>query len=263
MKKQFSRTEPSRLTPRLANDSGRAMVWVLPALALSASVALASEVRTPRTPAKAAAAPATTSKMLESSVTAVSAPAQDASSDPTPLQLTIGKSTVVRLPQAVDRISLGNPAVADITLLKPNELYLLGKTFGTTNVILWRGNGRTTVYEVQVGVDVAPLRKHLRDLWPTETEVKVGSAASSIVLSGGVRSAPVAEQMMRLAQAYAADINRSTQAGTSNVESQPGASNQQAANANANASQRPAANSSAPAGERKSSTCCRSSTRSR
>lgn len=130
-----------------------------------------------------------------------------------PLQLQVGKSMVVRLPESADRISVGNPGVADITLLRPTELYLLGKSYGTTNIILWRASGRTTVVEVQVGIDTAPLEAHLRELWPKEKGIQVSAAASSIVLSGTVSSTPVAEQVVRLAEAYAAEVSRSISAG--------------------------------------------------
>lgn len=58
-------------------------------------------------------------------------PMADASVGPT-MNLTIGKSTLLRMPSAVTRISLGNPGVADVTLITPTELYLLGKTYGST-----------------------------------------------------------------------------------------------------------------------------------
>ncbi len=52
------------------------------------------------------------------------------------MELVVGKSTLVRLPAPIERISVGNPAVADVTLISARELYLLGKTFGSTNVIM-------------------------------------------------------------------------------------------------------------------------------
>lgn len=57
------------------------------------------------------------------------------------MSITIGKSVLMRLPSPIERISVGNPAVADVTLISSRELYLLGKTFGSTNVILWRKGG--------------------------------------------------------------------------------------------------------------------------
>ena len=67
------------------------------------------------------------------------------------VHLTIGKSTLLRLPEAVGRVSVGNPLVADVTAISPTELYLLGKDVGTTNVIMWsKSGGRATVMDVSV-----------------------------------------------------------------------------------------------------------------
>jgi len=43
------------------------------------------------------------------------------------VRLTIGKSVLLKLPDNAQRISVGNPEVADVTLISARELYLLGK----------------------------------------------------------------------------------------------------------------------------------------
>src|SRR4051812_20474935 len=54
------------------------------------------------------------------------------------MTLVAGKSTLLRLDAPIDRVSVGNPSVADVTIISPRELYILGKTHGATNVILWQ-----------------------------------------------------------------------------------------------------------------------------
>jgi len=39
------------------------------------------------------------------------------------LNIVVGNSTLIRFPSPIERISLGNPAVADVTLISPLELY--------------------------------------------------------------------------------------------------------------------------------------------
>lgn len=58
------------------------------------------------------------------------------------LNLVMGKSTLLRLPAPIQRISVGDTRVADVTLISTRELYFVGKRSGTTNVILWRKGGR-------------------------------------------------------------------------------------------------------------------------
>ena len=51
-------------------------------------------------------------------------------------QVTVNKTRVITLSRATGQISVGNPGVADIRLLTPTHLYVLGTTLGTTNVTL-------------------------------------------------------------------------------------------------------------------------------
>lgn len=124
------------------------------------------------------------------------------------MSLVIGKSTLLRLPAAIDRISVGNPAVADVTLISGRELYLLGKTVGATNVILWRKGGSTTIIDVTVNIDAARLQTRINELLPNEKGIVVSTAADSIVLSGEVSSAMKAEQAMSITSAYVRNLNR-------------------------------------------------------
>lgn len=124
------------------------------------------------------------------------------------MNLVIGKSTLLRLPSAIDRISVGNPNIADVTLISGRELYLLGKTVGGTNVILWRKGGSTTIVDVVVNIDAARLESRIAELLPGETGIRVNTAADSIVLLGEVSSATKAEQAVLIAEAYVRNLNR-------------------------------------------------------
>jgi pilus assembly protein CpaC len=118
------------------------------------------------------------------------------------MSLIVGKSTLLRLPDAIERISIGSPAVADVTLISGRELYLIGKTFGTTNVMLWRASGGTTVIDVTVSIDTAALQAQLHALMPNEKRVEVRSAADSLVLSGTVSSALRANEAVEIAEGF-------------------------------------------------------------
>jgi pilus assembly protein CpaC len=124
------------------------------------------------------------------------------------LALTVGKSTLMHLPSAIDRISVGNPNVADVTLIGGRELYLLGKTVGSTNVMLWRRGGTTLIVDVAVNIDAARLQGRINELLPTEKDIKVSTAADSIVLTGEVTSADKADQAVVIAEAFVRNLNR-------------------------------------------------------
>jgi pilus assembly protein CpaC len=124
------------------------------------------------------------------------------------MSLTIGKSVLMRLPSPIERISLGNPAVADVTLISPREVYLLGKSFGSTNLILWRRNAPTTIIDIGVSMDAVALEERLKELLPAETGIMVKTAADAVVLTGSVSSALMADYAVSIAEAFARRFNQ-------------------------------------------------------
>ena len=83
-----------------------------------------------------------------------------------PIRLTVGKSTLLRLPESAQRLSIANPDVADVMLVNPTEVYVLAKKGGTTNLMVWTAGGITTVRDLQVGTDVEALRHQIQTLVP-------------------------------------------------------------------------------------------------
>lgn len=149
----------------------------------------------------------------------------------------VGKSSVIRPQTPVTRILLGNPenaqaarpsaepakddkgggqqmkqddgrpgvAQVDVLLLSPNEIYLLGKTVGSTNVVLVDRAGGCTALDVTVAMDVTSVQSALTTLLPHETGIKVSSAYDSIVLMGTVTDATKVDRAIEIASAYVRD----------------------------------------------------------
>jgi pilus assembly protein CpaC len=118
------------------------------------------------------------------------------------ISVTVGKSTVLRLPEPISRVSVGNKDVADVVVINPREIYLLGKKVGSTNVILWNRSGQSTVVDVSVGLDVSTLQGKLRQLLPAENRIQVATAGDSLVLTGSLSDAVKVDRVLALAEAY-------------------------------------------------------------
>lgn len=67
-----------------------------------------------------------------------------------PLSVVVNKSFILRLEVPAVRIAVGNPAVADITPINSREIVVLGKSIGTTNIIVWDKSGAATMRDVSV-----------------------------------------------------------------------------------------------------------------
>jgi pilus assembly protein CpaC len=124
------------------------------------------------------------------------------------LHLTVSKSTLLRLPEPIDRISVANPAIADVTVITAREIYLLGKDLGSTNVIVWTKGGGATLIDVTVSADPSTLEAEIRALLPDEPEVKVRTTADSVVLIGSVSDPIKAAQAVDIAQAWVRRLTR-------------------------------------------------------
>ena len=115
----------------------------------------------------------------------------------------INKSRVIELPVPAIRISLGNPAIADILSINERQIYINGKELGTTNMILW-GEGDRVRRQIGLEVthDLQTLKAKFHQFMPKE-EIRVSSANSAIVLSGEVSSPSRLDAALRLAESFA------------------------------------------------------------
>jgi pilus assembly protein CpaC len=150
------------------------------------------------------------------------------------VKVALGKSTIVRPSAPIQRIVLGSAAPAgpaanagppgalanrlgaadvDVTLLGPSEVYLLGKSLGSTNVVLMDRNGVCTAFDVLVSMDAVGLQSLITELLPQEKSVKVTTANDAIVLSGEVSDNEALNRIMDLANAFAGS-NDAAPAGT-------------------------------------------------
>ncbi len=118
------------------------------------------------------------------------------------VQVPLYKSGVVRLSQPAKRISVGNPGIADIISLRSNQVFILGKALGNTNITVWDANDNVFAsYDVEVTHDLDTLKRKLHELLPGEN-VAVNSAQERIVLSGEVTSLAKMNAVRDLAQSF-------------------------------------------------------------
>lgn len=140
-----------------------------------------------------------------------------------PVHAVLGKSTVLQLNDPATRMAVGNPSIADVTLLNPREFYILGKGLGSTNLVIWTRNGSVSVFDILVNIDASALQDKLAQLLPDEKNIKVTTAADSVVLSGSVSDVGAVERAVAIAEAYVRNSNRSlvmpVTAGDAKVES--------------------------------------------
>jgi len=69
-----------------------------------------------------------------------------------PIEVAVGKGTVVTLKKKAKRVMISDPSVAELLMLSPSEIALNGKKTGATSLIIWDEEGSQTFFDVMVYV---------------------------------------------------------------------------------------------------------------
>ncbi|MDD3013177.1 MAG: pilus assembly protein N-terminal domain-containing protein [Candidatus Gastranaerophilales bacterium] len=118
----------------------------------------------------------------------------------------VGKSQLIRFDEPVKRISLTNPALADLVLISPREMLLNGKSGGLTSLIIWGEKGDPAFFNLYVKNDSSQFLNAVKATLPNEYLDFKFTNDSNVVLSGKVSSTLVKDQVKNLAQAYGLKI---------------------------------------------------------
>jgi pilus assembly protein CpaC len=160
------------------------------------------------------------SKLPTAAGTAVAQPPLLAGGSSIDLAVPLYQSRVVTVSTPANRVSVANPDVADIVVISPTELYVLGKDLGTTNVLLWDRNSRLIgAINVEVQHDLDSLKRKYAELFPGQ-QIEVRAAQRSIILSGRVSDAETMNAAMRVAKTYLAQIQTAKRADQFEQENQ-------------------------------------------
>lgn len=135
------------------------------------------------------------------------------------LRLTVGKSVVIDYPSDIRQISTSNPDVIDASPVTTREILVHGKGLGAATMIIWSKSGQRTFYNVNVDLNLDPLRKILKDTFPAEN-IDVRGQRDEISLNGHISSKDTADRAMSLAAGFAKTVVNNLQLGTAPMDKQ-------------------------------------------
>ena len=120
------------------------------------------------------------------------------------LQLGLGRSVIVDLPEDATEIFVGEPKVANAIVRSARRLYVSTLAAGQTTIFALGANGRKiAVLEISVGRDVGELAQLLKTAIP-DNDIQVRTVADSIILTGSVASAGDAQKALDIASGFLA-----------------------------------------------------------
>jgi len=116
-------------------------------------------------------------------------------------EITIGKSQVLDLREPFTRVSVTNPAIADVFVVTPNQILINGKAAGVTSLVVFYPD-KTMYFDLVVQTDVGLLKERLKRVAPRD-DIEVQAAGDSIILNGRVTSEQFIEQAKMVAEIFA------------------------------------------------------------
>ncbi|NBX26122.1 MAG: type II and III secretion system protein family protein [Planctomycetes bacterium] len=115
-------------------------------------------------------------------VAAVVAAAVAATSEP--VSLVMGGSLMIKTPGRVGTVVVAHPAVADARPVSPNEIIVLGKAVGQTDLVLRLEDGSSITRRVTVGLDREELQSRLKRIFGVD--LQADDVGGAIALRGDV-----------------------------------------------------------------------------
>ena len=125
-------------------------------------------------------------------------PAKGVSGGGPTVKLILGQSRRLYVPGEATSVLVASPGIADVQLLSPDVIYIIGKAVGRTSVAVLGDEGNVRGWTVSVVHDIEPIRQILKKE-PQLQGIRVRRAARGVALIGEVASAALSERALRLA----------------------------------------------------------------
>jgi pilus assembly protein CpaC len=116
-----------------------------------------------------------------------------------------GASVLLVNPIALQRFSVGDPGIAEATIVSPTEVVINGRGLGSTTLLIWDNSTQVKVYSVEVTADAPALERYLRQVMPDE-QIAVTASGNSVTLSGNVKDPNSVQRAVDIARGSGATI---------------------------------------------------------
>lgn len=122
------------------------------------------------------------------------------------LALEMGQNRLLVLSEAIVRVSVADPRVADLKVITQTQLLLTSRGVGATDLTLWNRKDEPLVVSLVVTRNLDALRRQFTELFPGEKITVAPAAGDLIVLSGEVSDVRVPERAAEVAKLHAEKV---------------------------------------------------------
>ena len=113
----------------------------------------------------------------------------------------LGQSKTIDPPWPVDRLSVTESTRADVEVITPTQVLILGKQIGITDVLMWNDREQKWHLRVEVKVDLKGIEQELATLFPRSQLNVEQPQTNVIVITGKLYEQDQAEHMAKFLEA--------------------------------------------------------------
>ena len=119
------------------------------------------------------------------------------------IEMSVGESRVVNLPANMSDVIIADPSVADVHIRSQNQLYILARQPGESDVTVTSRGGKVLYStRIRVGTNLTSIDQMLQLAMP-QSEITVSTMNGLYLLTGTVKAPEDAAEAERLVQAFA------------------------------------------------------------
>jgi pilus assembly protein CpaC len=104
-------------------------------------------------------------------------------------------------------VAVGDPSVVDFFVTRVDQIRLIGKKLGTTDLSITTGSGKTFDYEIQVVADLDTLRAQLRQMFP-DASLRIAQLREKIVVEGQARDSAEVGRIVATIDTFMRSVQR-------------------------------------------------------
>lgn len=112
------------------------------------------------------------------------------------ITIPVGHSQVIEPGWRVSEVAVADDEIADVQVVNPQRVVIMGKSFGSTDVTMWDESGESWRARVYVAMDMESLKRDLRVALPG-ADLDVTQSQDVLVVTGELRRAEDADALER------------------------------------------------------------------
>ncbi len=116
------------------------------------------------------------------------------------LSVPAGHSSLIKTPWFVKQVSVADPDVADVQVVAPDQVLVVGRTVGSTDLALWNEDGQVWQARIYVEIDLVKMTREINRFLPG-ARIKLTQSQDVIVATGSMQRAEQIDALHRFLDA--------------------------------------------------------------